>query len=478
MRLPTHARFALLAATTSLLAACVQGPDYVRPAVDTPDAIRAPVAFEQASSIADLPWWDVFQDPVLQDLIRRALKANPDVAIAAARVEQARALVGVARSEGLPQIGYEAGAGADQTFVPLPNTAESVEFVGFRGGISAVWELDIWGRIKRATEAARADLFAEEEVQRGVYLSLVSEVTVAYFELLALDRQLAIAEESAKVYRENVDFFTLRFDAGRDTRLPVERAQANYAHSQDRIAEVKGKIARQENALSVLTGVYPGSLPRGPALESQSLPEAGVGTTTALLQRRPDIRRAEQQMISANAQVGVAAANYFPRIGLGAFVGGESLNFANAVDESFAVWNVAAALSGPIFTGGRLKSEEANRKAYWDETVAAYRRSILTAFKETSDALYAKKAAGERRTALEEQVAALRRSVDLAMTRYQAGRANYFEVLEAEQQLFPAQYALTEARRDQLAAVVLLYKALGGGWQLPGETQSTSATGN
>ncbi|HEX8058206.1 MAG TPA: efflux transporter outer membrane subunit [Novosphingobium sp.] len=475
MRIQAISRFALITGPL-LLASCTQGPDYVRPEVATPPQFRSPTTVQDTNSLADAPWWEVFNDPVLQDLIDRTLKASPDIAVAAARVEQARALVGVARSEAVPKIDYNAGIAAEQTFIPLPNAPTDAQFWGWKAGLSTAWELDIWGRIKRSTEAAEANMFAEQEVQRGVLLSLVTDVAANYFQLLALDHQLRIAETSAGVYGENVNFFTARFKAGRDTRLPVERSEANYAHSQNRIADLKRQIAIQENAIAILTGGYPDSIPRGPALDVQTLPEVPVGTTTVLLQRRPDIRRAEQMMISANAQVGVAAANFFPRIGLGAFFGGQSLNFENSINETFAVWNVAGAITGPLFDGGKLRSEKRNREAYWDEMVANYRKTILTGFKETSDALYSKKGAAERRAALETQVAALQRSVDLSMARFKAGRANYFEVLEAEQQLYPAQYALVEARRDQLVSVVALYKALGGGWQLRTDQWSRGST--
>lgn len=476
MRFPAITKLALIAAPATLFSACTQGPDYVRPEVPVPATIRAPVALQEATSIADLPWWEVFSDPVLQEMVSRALQANPDIAIAAARVEQARALAGVAKSEAATQIGYEGAAGMEKTFIPSPNAPTDVKYSAWSAGISAAWEFDLWGRIKRSTESAHAQLYAEEAVRRGVLLSLASEVTAAYFELLSLDRQLRVAEDSGRVFGENVDFFNLRFKAGRDSQLPVERSQANLAQSQERIAELKRQIAVQENAISVLTGGYPNGIPRGRALEDQGLPETPVGATTVLLQRRPDIRQAEQLMISANAEVGVAAANYFPRIGLGAFFGGQHLNFEHSVEETFTVWNVVGTIAGPISTGGRLRSEKESRKAYWDETVASYRKAILTAFKETSDALYAQKSAAERRVALETRVAALQRSVDLARTRFDAGRANYYEVLEAEQQLFPAQSTLAEARREQLIAVVALYKALGGGWKLAPEQWSIGAT--
>jgi len=466
MRIASLSRSILLAGPAIMLAACVQGPDYARPDVPTPTSFRSPIALDEASSIADAPWWEVFKDPVLHGLVNQALTANPDVAVAAARVDQARALVGVAKSEALPQINYEGGYSIERTFIPFPNAATEAEYRGARGGISAAWELDVWGRVKRSTEAARADLFAQEEVRRGVLLSLVTDVAAGYFELLTLDQQLRIAQESSKVYGENVDFFTRRFEAGRDTRLPVERSEANYAQSQDRVADLGRRIAVQENVLSILMGSYPTTIPRGRLLTDQIVPPVPVGATTALLQRRPDIRQAEQMMISANAQVGVAAANYFPRIGLSAFFGSQSINFESAVNQTFSIWNIGGSLVGPLFDGGRLDSEKANREAYWDEMVGNYRKTILTAFKDTSDVLYAQKASAERRAALENQVAALQRAVDLSMQRFKGGRADYYEVLEAEQQLYPAQYSLAEARRDQLAAVVSLYKALGGGWQL------------
>jgi multidrug efflux system outer membrane protein len=263
--------------------------------------------------------------------------------------------------------------------------------------------------------------------------------------------------------------FTLRYEAGRDTRLPVERAQANYDNSRDRIAELKQMIGIQENVITGLTGANPGAVTRGRALGQQATPATPLGLTTALLQRRPDIRAAEQSMINANAQVGVAAASFFPKIGLSAFVGASAVNMTNVINDTFGLWNIAGTVAGPLFTGGKLRENENNRKAYWDETVAQYRKTITNAFQETSNALIAQRNLVDRRTALESRVAALQRSVELANIRYDAGRAAYFEVLEAEQQLFPAQFALAQVQRDQLIAVVNLYKALGGGWQLQGD---------
>lgn len=475
------ARILALAGVAAILGACTQGKDYQRPEIQTPGTFRTPagtpVSMTEAASLADQPWWQLFNDPVLQQLIDKALANNLDVAIAAARVDQARAMVGVARSEGMPQVGYQFGGGGTQSFVPLPDAPTDFRYGGVAGGLSAAWEIDVWGRIKRSTEAARARLMADEEVRRGVLLSLVSNVAAAYFELLALDQQLAIAEESARVYKGYVDFFSLRFEAGRDTRLPVERSEANYAESLDRIAEVKRRIAVQENLISILTGDYPQGVPRGRNLAEQALPKTPAGATTALLQRRPDIRRAEQEIVNANAQVGVAAANFFPRIGLNAFVSGQSLNFSTGVDASFALWNVAGSLAGPIFSGGKLRAEKANREAFLQEKIADYRKTILGAFQETSDALTAQAALVDRQRALSNRVAALERSVELARARYDGGRASYFEVLEAEQLRFPAENELVKIRRDQLLATVDLYRALGGGWQLGDNWASPAAQG-
>ena len=310
-------------------------------------------------------------------------------------------------------------------------------------------------------------MYAEEEVRRGIMLTLVSDTASGYFRLLQLDRELAIAQESQGTFAKTHELFSLRFEAGRDSRLPVERAKASLDESTAQVADLKRQIAQQENALSVLTGAYPGPIPRGMALTAQELPpQTPVGLTTDLLRRRPDIRAAEQNMISANAQIGEAIANFYPRIGLSALAGLIGIGGAGALDGHSGFWRGGLNIAGPIFTGGRLESEYRNRKAYWDETVAQYRQTILTAFRETSDALVAEQRLAEQRAALETKVAASRQSIDLALERYHGGRASYFEVIEAQQQLFPAEDQLARVQQAQLVAVVNLYKALGGGWNL------------
>ena len=461
MRLAKQGIGALLSAL--LISGCMVGPRYSKPDLTVPGMFRSQISASDSTSFADLPWWDVFEDMALRALITEALANNYDLQVAVAKIEQARAMVGQAQSQGRPQVGYEAFAQGQNALIPQLRSPDTVTYGAFGGLLNAAWELDVWGRIRYTTEAARANLFAQEDVRRGVILTLVSEIAAGYFRLLELDRELAIAEESARVYKGTLDLFTSRYDAGRDSRLPVERAQAAYDSSNADIQNLRREIAQQENAISTLVGAYPRMIARGRSLAEQDPPETPLGSTTALLQRRPDILAAEQTMIGANAQIGVAVANYFPRIGLSAFLGGQGI-VAGGNWAGFGLWNLALSAAGPIYSGGRLEEEYRERQAFWDETVARYKQTVLVAFRETSDALVSQETLAMRRTALESQVRALQQSSELALLRYESGRASYFEVLEAQQQLFPAQDDLAQTMRDQLVAVVNLYKALGGGW--------------
>ncbi len=461
----TGLRWLATALPVLAIASCTVGPNYKAPEVTVAKTFRDQAAQPDASSLADAPWWTVFDDKALQGLLDAALANNLDVQVAIARVEQARAQVGVVKSEAYPQIGYQAFAGGERSAAPgLEGGA--LTYATYGGLINAAWELDVWGRIRRSTEAARANLAAQEDIRRGVMLTLVSDLAASYFRLLELDRDLSIAQESAATYKKNVQLFTLRYEAGRDARLPVDRAEANYQSSQQNIAELTRLIGQQENVISILVGAYPRGVTRGRPLVEQSMPPTPLGQTTDLLKRRPDILAAEQGMIQANAEVGVAKADFYPTIGLSALAGGQGLNLDRAVFSGFGIWNAAGSVAGPIFTGGRLTATLRQRRAYWDETVAQYKNTILTAFKETSDALIAQRNLVDRRAALQSQVQSLKHAVALSLVRFDAGRASYFEVLEAEQQLYPAEYTLAQTQGDQLVAVVNLYKALGGGWNL------------
>lgn len=452
---------------TLIAAGCTVGPPYVKPELAVPGTFRAQITPAEAASFADLPWWSVFRDPVLHGLIAEALTNNYDLQVAVARVEQARAKIEEVASQGKPQVGYEAAATGEKVVVPQSKSLDSVTYGSFTGLINAAWELDIWGRIQHQTDAATAQFLAQEYVRRGVIMTLVSDVAAGYFDLLELDRELAIANRSADAYRKTLDLFTLRYGAGKDSRLPVERARAAYQSSLADVQDLKRRIGQQEDAISILLGAYPRPIALGRGLTEQSAPPTPLRNTTALLQRRPDILQAEQGMIAANAEIGAAAADFYPKLGLSAFLGGEGAG-VGGIWGGFGVWNLAVALAGPIYSGGRLEAVYRERQHFWDERVAQYRQTVLGAFRETSDALIAQQNLGPQRIALEGQILALERSVELALLRYQAGRASYFEVLEAQQELFPAEDVLAQTQRDQLIAVVNLYKALGGGWDQNG----------
>jgi outer membrane protein, multidrug efflux system len=454
-----------------MAASCSVGPEYQRPAVTTPESFRFQESPVEANSIADVAWWGVFEDKALQGLIAEGLKNNYDLQVAVARIEQARDLVAVAESEGKPQIGYQGFAQGQNVITPGAHSITSINYGAFGGLLNAAWEMDIWGRIKHSTEAAQANLLGQEDVRRGVMLTLISDIAAGYFRLRELDRELVIAQDSTNTYKKTLDLFDDRYQAGKDSELPVTRTRAVYDSSLANIAALKRQIAQQENALSVLAGRSPGPIERGQLLTEQVTPQTPVGATTDLLKRRPDVLAAEQVMVNANAEIGVAEANFYPRVGLSTLVGAEGVGIGNGL-SGFGVWSLALSAAGPIFTGGRLEATYHQRQAFWDESVAEYRKTVQVAFQETSDALVAQQTLVKRREALETQIASLRRSVDVALLRYDAGRAGYFEVLEAEQQLYPAEYDLAQTQQDQLIAVVNLYKALGGGWSMTPEQLS------
>jgi multidrug efflux system outer membrane protein len=441
------------------------GPHYRRPPVDTPDDFRGRIAPADAASFADLPWWQVFGDPTLHDLEGRALAGNYDLQAAVATIEQARAQVGVAAADLYPQLGYQGSAERQKIF--FTPTFPSSTFNLFQGAVNVAWELDVWGRIRRSTEAARAQFLASEEARRGIVVTLVSEVATDYFQLLELDRELAIAHESAEAYQHSLDVFMRRYLGGTDTKISTSRAEANLRSSEATIAALEREITQQEDAIAVLLGANPGPVTRGVSLVDQTTPVTPEGLTTDLLRRRPDIRQAEQSMIAANAEIGVAVANFFPTIGLSAMYGNAGSKIENVFKNGASIWNIAANVSGPLFQGGRLYESYRAQQAFWDQTIAQYRATIVEAFREVADALAAEAHLVEQRKAQEGQVVALREAVRLSLASYDAGVSNYLDVLDAQQQLYPAETSLAQTQRDQLLAVVNLYKALGGGWATP-----------
>ncbi len=449
---------------------CAVGPDYERPAIETPGVYHSPLAPPElepaeAASLADLPWWDVYREPAIAALIALAIEQNYDLRLAAARVEAALQQQYAVRSAFFPQIDYE-GAGR-RARLPLTDLVGDRNYVNrFKGMFDAAWELDVWGRIRRADEAARAQLLGTEEFRRGVLLSLVSEVASAYFNLLTVDRQLVIARETKQAFEKTLELFERKYQRGAGSKLDVERARANVADAAATIPLLESQRVAVENQLSILIGQNPEAIPRGAGLEAQRLPVAPPGLPSELLERRPDVLQAEQAVVAANAAVGVATANFFPRIGLTAFWGGSSDELRDIVDQGARAWSFGAGLTGPIFQGGLLLAQYREQQAIWEEATARYEKTVIEAFADVSNALTAQKSLAEQRVQRALQVEALEASVRLSLSRYEQGLASYFEVVDSQQRLFPAQLNLAETRRDELDASVQLYRALGGGWKL------------
>jgi len=452
-------------ASLLLLTACAVGPRYERPDVEVPERYRAAVAPDAAASFADLPWWEVFEDPALQELLAASLTDNWDLQIALQRSEQARQQVTGTRSALLPQIGY--GGSAQRARYPITALAGPQQrFTRFFAGLNAAWEIDLWGRIRRATQAARADMLATEANQRGVILSLVSQVATLYYQLLELDAELRIANEASAAFADTLELFDRRFELGVSSKLAVARAAAAHADAQAWIPAIQREIAAVENQLNTLQGKLPGSVERGQPLQDQHLPVVPPGLPSKLLERRPDVQQAEQGVVAANAQVGVAIGNFLPRIGLSALWGGTSKDLSDLTKGSANIWNLAGEVAGPLFQGGLLYSQYKARQAAWEEARARYEQTALVAFAEVSDALTARQYLADERKAQQERSEQLRLAVHLSLARYEQGLADYFEVLEAQQDLYPALMNLAQTRYNELRAVIVLYGALGGGWEL------------
>jgi len=457
---------ALALAVSLFLGGCAVGPDYRRPVVNTPENFRA-APTPTTNSLADLAWWKLYRDPALQSLIRTALTNNYDLRLATARVEQSRALAAQAQSQFFPTVGYQGAASRGRNeFLgnPSPHGGQTGDAVS--ATLNVAWEVDVWGRIRRLNESARAEYLATEEAWRGVMLSLVSEVATAWYELLALDLRLAIAQRTTNSFGESLRIFNLRREGGVASKLETARAEAALATTAAVVPDLERQIAHKENQLSVLLGRAPGPVIRATGLLDQVMPpEIPAGLPSRLLERRPDVRRAEQQVRSANAQVGVSVAEFFPQFGLTAFLGKVSPELSAFTGGSANAWSLAASAVGPIFQGGALRAQYRQARAYWEETRLRYEQTVLTSLQEVSNALVTREKLEQARVQQTRAVSAYEVAVTVATQRYVAGKAGYFEVLEAQQELFPAENALAQTQLNQLLVVVELYKALGGGWQ-------------
>ena len=454
--------------TAVVTASCTMGPNYKRPVVAVPDTHRGAAAAGTAS-IADLQWFEVFSDETLTQLVNSALEQNFDLRIAAERVLQARAALGVTRSDQFPAIGASADVIASRASrrgasSGIPAGADTdVSYV--QAGFTLGWELDVWGRLRRLTEAARAQYLATEEARHGVITTLVADVSQTYLTLRALDLELEIARRTRDVATDGLRLTEARRTSGVASGLDVRQAEQLLYTATGQIAGLERDIAQTENALSLLLGRVPGDIPRGRALDAfQSPPAVPAGLPSALLERRPDIRQAEQELIAANAQIGVAKAEYFPRISLTGFLGGQSRALTGLLSAPARIATAGVGAAVPIFDAGRTRSNVQLAEAVQRELIVNYQRTIYAALRDVSDALVAHTKTKEQRTEQERLVQALDESVRLATQRYQGGLDSYLPVLDAQRNLFAGELELARLRQLELASIVQLYRALGGGW--------------
>ncbi len=467
-------RLVTAAAIGALLSGCVMGPDYKRPAVEAPKTFQYEP--ENAAETAETLWWQQFQDPVLDGLIAEALAHNTNIAIAAANVEQAAAVLTQTRSQLFPQVGYGATGERQKTVEPafarlIPNYPNPI--TAYQALLSASWEIDLWGRIRRQSEAALANVLATDEARRGVILSLVAQVANSYLQLRGLDAQLAVAQQTLGTYAESVKLFTLQFKYGQVSQMNVAQAQSQYESAAAQIPLIESQIAQNQNALAVLIGRDPGPIARGKSVYDIVLPKVPAGVPSELLERRPDLLQAEQQLIAANAQIGAAKALYFPAISLTGAFGGASSDLSNLFKGSSRVWNYAGSVVGPIFTFGAVSGQVAQAEAGQTAALLNYELAIRNAFADVDNALVANQKLQQQLAAQERLVAALKDYSRLARLQYDGGYTGYSTVLQAEQALFPAELNLASIRAQVFASSVNLYKAMGGGWV----TRADSLTG-
>ena len=461
------ARLFLLSATL-LASGCTVGPNYKRPTVAVPGSYRGTVPDQAAqtelNALGDQKWWDVFQDDQLRTLIRTALTQNYDSRIAASRVLEAQAKLGITRADQFPSVG--AGAGIFDTRTAQSKFLPAFETSTGQVNLSAAWELDFWGKYRRATEAARANLIASEWARREVLSTLVANVASAYFQLRALDLELEISKRTLTSRQESLRLTRILADGGSTTLLDVRQAEQLVFTASAEIPVLEQQIEQQENFLSILLGQNPGDIQRGQTLtEQRQPPQVPSGLPSSLLERRPDIQQAEAQMVAANAEIGVARAAYFPQISLSGTGGFQSSALTSLFTGPAGAWSFGASLAQPIFTGGRLRSEVRLAEARQQTAALFYQQSIQGAFRSVSDALVAYHKTREFRAQQELLFRSAEDAARLSHMRYNGGVTGYLEVLTNETNAFSTELGLVQAQVNELLAVVQLYQALGGGWQ-------------
>ena len=452
-----------------LLTGCTLGPDYLRPKVLIPDNHRGVVDPPKAESLADIPWWELFEDPVLQELTREALANNYDLQTAAARVEEARSQIGVARSFLYPQLNLNGGGSVQQVSrlsEPPQSFGASRTYQNWLLGLNMAWEFDVFGRIRRESESATGVFYATEQAQRGVFIALVADVAQSYFILRELDLELEISQRTLRINDETIEFYRRRLLGGVSNQLELDQATANRSRTAATIPEIERQIVTQENLINFLLGRNPGPVPRGAALTDQYYPPSiPAGLPSALLERRPDVKGAEDLLLATNADIGAAKALFFPNFSLTAALGSASHELSNLADKRAAIWSVAGGILQPVFQGWRIFYNYEATKARFDQALAQYQKAAQNGFREVADSLVSVEKLKDVRGELETSVQALGNAARLSRLRYDTGLANYLEILIADQQLFDQELLLARAKGSQLTAVVQLYRALGGGWQ-------------
>ena len=455
-----------LVLAASVLTGCVVGPDYVKPAIDAPKAFI--YASKEAADTVNTPWWRQFDDPVLDALIAEALANNQNVKVAAANVEQAAGVLTQTRSQLFPQLGYNGAGGrartSESTGTPLLSEGIPNPQSSYQALLSATWEIDLWGRIQRLSEASRANLLATDEARRGVILSLVSSVATNYLTLRGLDEQLAISKRTLEAYGESVRLYSLQFQYGQVSQMQVSQVQSQYETAAVQIPFIESQIAQTENAINVLLGRNPGPIPRGKSIYDLALPKVPAGVPSELLTRRPDLLQAEENLIAANAQIGAAKALYFPTISLTGAFGSSSVALNNLFTGPARTWSYVGQLAGPIFTFGAVSGQVAQAEGAQQAALANYRYSIQNAFADVENSLVANQKLGQQLAAQQKLVDALTSYARLAKLQFDGGYTSYTTVLQAEQTLFPAELQLASLRASVFSSSVGIYKAMGGGW--------------
>lgn len=444
------------------LSGCAVGPDYEPPKVETPPAWR--IDYAQAAELANARWWEAFGDPALNKLVEDALRENRDLLQAAARVDQFLGALRTTRSQFYPQFGYSGDASRNRASENSGSLLPDRNYSLYEAALGAQWQIDLFGRVRRQAEAAQAQVYATEQGRRGVVLSVVASVTTGYIALRGLDRQLEIARATEANYARSLDLFERRHKGGQVSELERSQVESQYRQAQAAVPSFERQVAQQENLLAVLLGRNPGDIPRGKPIQELLDPAVPPGLPSTLLERRPDVLQAEQNLRAANAAIGVAKSLYYPTLSLTGLLGLSSTSLSDFAKSTSGTALLAAGLAGPLFTFGAIEGQVNSAEAGQRAALAFYQQTVLNAFRDTNDALVGVAKRRVEYEALAKRASALRTYARLSRARYEGGAANYIEVLYAENELFAAELSAVSTLAERHSELINLYKALGGGW--------------